>query len=126
MDIRYTSRAVKDLSEMDAETKRQLKEAIENLPDGKLRKLMDYSTAFRLQVYGHCVVFEERLKKNQAPLALVLNRNDLYKSGALYLAIHKFISKPTMSWIEEIESVREGREDLKNGSVTMHEDVAWD
>jgi hypothetical protein len=110
---------------MDAAIKAVMKEAIENLPNGKMRKLMDYSTAFRLQVHEQCIVFEERVKKNQAAMLLVINREELYSQGIIYILVHKFIPRPTMSWIEEIESVREGREEAKNGKITLHKN-AWD
>jgi mRNA-degrading endonuclease RelE of RelBE toxin-antitoxin system len=125
MDIRYTGKALSDLQSMDAQTKMNIKEAIEKLPDGRMRKLMDYSTAYRLQAHGYCIIFEERFKKNQGPVALIIDRKELYNMGVLYVAIHKFIPRPTISWIEEIQSIREGRDDLKHGIVTMHKDVDW-
>jgi hypothetical protein len=102
-----------------------MKESIEKLPEGKVRKLMDYSMAYRLQTHGYCVVFEERFNKNQEVMSMMTDRKELYKAGIMYLAVHKFIPKPSISWIEEIESMREGRDDLKNGTVTKHMDVDW-
>jgi len=126
MDIRYTNRAIKDLYAMDAETRKHMKDAIENLPAGKVRKLVDFTMAYRLQTHGHCIIFEERLKKTKTPIDIEINQNEKYKMDIFYLAIHKFIPRAVITWIEEIESVREGREDLKNGAVVMHKDVEWE
>jgi hypothetical protein len=125
MDIRYTNNAVKDFELMTAELKATLKDAIEKLPVGRIRKLMDYSAAFRLQISGHCIIFEERPKKNQDAMTLLADRDKLYEMGVIYVAVHKVIPRPTISWIEEIEWVREGREDLKRKIFTKHSDMNW-
>jgi hypothetical protein len=111
---------------MDAETRRLMKEVIEKLPEGKVRKLVDFTMAYRLQAHGHCIIYEERSKKTQTPIDAEIPRKEKYKMDIIYLAIHQFIPRPTITWIEEIESVREGREDLKNGTVVMHKDVEWE
>lgn len=57
MQIEYKKNAVKYINSADKPTKRRLKEAIEKLPFGDIRKLIGYENEYRLRVGDLRVLF---------------------------------------------------------------------
>ena len=58
MQIEYSKRAVKAISKINNPFKKNIKEAIEKLPSGDVRKLKGYSNAYRLRVGRYRILFD--------------------------------------------------------------------
>lgn len=64
MEIEYTKQAVKQISRFDKSTKKRLKEAIERIPQGDIKRLQGVTpTTFRLRVGDLRVLFEMTSQK---------------------------------------------------------------
>jgi mRNA-degrading endonuclease RelE of RelBE toxin-antitoxin system len=124
MGIRLTKQAQLDLSSFDSGTKAWLKEYILQLPLGDIRKLADFSNAFRLRVADFCIVFEEKPDRKARHQVAVMNREQMLALDAIIFVVMKIIPRP-ITWMEEIEAVRVGRDELKKGEVKNIEDVVW-
>ena len=124
MDILYTKQALKDLDKTEPDIRLKFKDTIEKLPEGDVRKITGYSTAYILRLSEYRVFYEERLKKEMESIAATLNREMLVKMDALCFTVSKFINRP-VTMMDEIEAVRTGRAQFKNGEVTRHEDISW-
>ncbi|MDD4376511.1 MAG: type II toxin-antitoxin system RelE/ParE family toxin [Clostridia bacterium] len=57
MKIMYSKEAVKRIKKLDKPTKSRIKEAIEKLPDGDVKKLQGYKKDYRLRVGDLRVLF---------------------------------------------------------------------
>lgn len=57
MKIEYKKKAVKYINGADKATKKRLKEAIEKIPFGDIKKLKGFETEYRLRVGGLRVLF---------------------------------------------------------------------
>lgn len=57
MRIEYNREAIKHISKMDKPTKQRLKNAIEKLPAGDVKKLQGYLVDYRLRVGDLRVIF---------------------------------------------------------------------
>ncbi len=57
MVFEYSKKAVKYINASDTQTKKRLKEAIEKIPLGDIKKLQGYSDAYRLRVGDLRVLF---------------------------------------------------------------------
>lgn len=58
MEIKYTKRAVKEISTLNEPLKSRIETGINNLPDGDVKKLEGYATYFRLRVGEFRVIFD--------------------------------------------------------------------
>lgn len=61
MRIEYNREAIKHISKMDKPTKQRLKNAIEKLPAGDVKKLQGYLVDYRLRVGDLRVIFQLRM-----------------------------------------------------------------
>ena len=58
MDIIYSKSSVKTISKLDKETARRIKNAIEKIPDGDIKKLKVYTKTYRLRVGDWRILFD--------------------------------------------------------------------
>lgn len=76
MQIEYKKKAVKYINSCDKDTKNRLKNAIENLPFGDIKKLVGFENEYRLRVGDLRVLFT---KEND-----VITINDILPRGQAY------------------------------------------
>lgn len=76
MYIKYAKIAVKHIDNLDSVTKRRIKEAIENLPFGDIKKLKGYQHDYRLRVGNFRVLFS--LENDIITVKGVLPRGQAY------------------------------------------------
>lgn len=77
MPIVYEKDAVKHIQQQDKPTKQRLKKAIENLPDGDVKKLQGYKDDYRLRVGDLRVLFS--IENEIITIKGVLPRGNAYK-----------------------------------------------
>ena len=58
MKLIYSKRAAKAISKINNPFKQNIKEAIENLPSGDVKKLRGYKNAYRLRVGDYRILFD--------------------------------------------------------------------
>ena len=58
MEIIYAKRAAKAIGRISNPFKQNIKEAIEKLPDGDVKKLRGYTNAYRLRVGDYRILFD--------------------------------------------------------------------
>ena len=58
MEIIYAKRAAKAIERINNPFKQNIKDAIEKLPDGDVKKLKGYTNAFRLRVGDYRILFD--------------------------------------------------------------------
>lgn len=58
MQIIFSKRAAKAIATMDSKTKARIKIAIDNLPRGDVKKLKNYTPAYRLRVGDWRILFD--------------------------------------------------------------------
>lgn len=61
MQIEYSKEATKHINQLDKPTKNRIRQAIEKLPAGDIRKLVGYRTDYRLRVGDYRVLFSREL-----------------------------------------------------------------
>ncbi len=77
MDIEYTKQAVKQISKLDKPTKKRIKEGIEKIPMGDIKRLQGVTpVTFRLRVGDLRVLFEMTTEK--VIIRSVLPRGEAY------------------------------------------------
>ena len=77
MEIKYTKQAVKQISRFDKPTKKRLKEAIEKIPQGDIKRLQGVTpAAFRLRVGDLRVLFE--MTSQEIIIRNILPRGEAY------------------------------------------------
>ncbi len=76
LQIEYKKKAVKYINSCDKDTKKRLKEAIEKLPFGDIKKLTGLENEYRLRVGGMRVLFT---KEND-----VITINNILPRGQAY------------------------------------------
>ena len=76
LDIRYSKQAKKFISKQDKLQKDRLENAINNLPNGDVKKLKGY-TYYRLRVGDYRVIFDKQL--NIIEVIKIDNRGEAYK-----------------------------------------------
>jgi len=57
MHITYSKRAAKAISKINNPFKRNIKEAIEKLPSGDMKKLRGYQNTYRLRIGNYRILF---------------------------------------------------------------------
>ena len=77
MILRYGKIAVKHILPLDKSTKKRLKDAIEKLPFGDVKKLKGYKNDYRLRVGNYRVLFS--LEDDIITIKDVLPRGQAYK-----------------------------------------------
>lgn len=77
MRIEYNMEAIKHISKMDKPTKQRLKNAIEKLPAGDVKKLQGYLVDYRLRVGDLRVIFS--VEDDIITVKDVLPRGQVYK-----------------------------------------------
>lgn len=76
MEIRYKKKAIKYILSCDSNTKKRLKESIENLPLGDVKKLMGYEAEYRLRVGELRILFNVQNG--------IITINDIKPRGQIY------------------------------------------
>lgn len=77
MDIEYSKEAVKHINQLDKPTKQRIKQAIEKLPSGDIKKLTGYKTDYRLRVGNYRILFSR--ENDIIVIKDVLPRGEAYK-----------------------------------------------
>mgnify|MGYP005806433325 FL=1 len=77
MQIEYKKQAIKYINSADKPTKKRLKEAIEKLPFGNIRKLAGYENEYRLRVGDLRVLFT--IEDDIITINSILPRGQAYK-----------------------------------------------
>jgi len=73
----YSKRAVKAISKISNPFKQNIKEAIEKLPSGDVKKLKGYKNAYRLRVGDYRVLFD---MDGKIEITDVLSRGAAYRN----------------------------------------------
>ena len=76
MEIIYAKRAAKAIERINNPFKQNIKDAIEKLPDGDVKKLKGYTNAFRLRVGDYRILFD---MSELIEITDVLPRGQAYK-----------------------------------------------
>ena len=76
MLIEYSKQAAKSISKINNPFKKNIKEAIEKLPDGDVKKLKGYSNAYRLRVGEYRILFD---MNGKIEITNILPRGKAYK-----------------------------------------------
>ncbi len=77
MQIEYSKQAVKYINAADKPTKKRLKEAIEKIPLGDIKKLQGVESGYRLRVGDLRVLFT--LEEDIVYIEKILPRGEVYK-----------------------------------------------
>lgn len=77
MNIKYSKEAVKHINRLDKPTKNKIRQAIEKLPAGDIKKLVGYKTDYRLRIGDYRVLFSREL--DTIIIKDVLPRGKAYK-----------------------------------------------
>lgn len=75
--IIYTKTALKNIQSMDSRFKDRIREGIENIPFGDIKKLRGYSDLYRLRIGDYRIIYE--LSENKIIIDAVLPRGSAYK-----------------------------------------------
>lgn len=78
MEIFYTKQAHKNIKNLDVVMKRRIKNGIEKIPTGDIKKLQGYSNIFRLRVGDYRILFE--MSDEKVIIYDVLPRGEAYKN----------------------------------------------
>lgn len=78
MQIEYKKKAVKYINSADKSTKKRLKEAIEKIPFGDIKKLSGFENEYRLRVGNLRVLFT--LEENIITINDIDSRGQVYKN----------------------------------------------
>ena len=77
MTINYSKQAIKFLKRQDKQTKRRIIDAINNLPDGDVKKYQGTVSKYRLRVGDFRVIFDKQ--GNILYIIKIGSRGDVYK-----------------------------------------------
>lgn len=77
LQIEYSKEAVKHINQLDKQKKQRIKNAIEKLPAGDIRKLVGFKTDYRLRVGDYRVLFSR--ESDIIIVKDVLPRGEAYK-----------------------------------------------
>ncbi len=78
MEIKYSRAAVKAINNLDKQTKKRVKTAIEKIPDGDIKPLRGSKGSYRLRV-GNCRIIFSYPDDNTILVDKVGPRGDVYK-----------------------------------------------
>ena len=77
MNIEYSKKAVKYINSVDRQTKKRLKEAIEKIPFGDIKKLQGIEEGYRLRVGDLRVLFS--MENDKIYIDNIIPRGQAYK-----------------------------------------------
>lgn len=77
MNIEYSKEAVKHIHRLDKPTKNKIRQAIEKLPAGDIKKLVGYKADYRLRIGDYRVLFSR--EPDTIIIKDVLPRGKAYK-----------------------------------------------
>lgn len=77
MQVEYSKKAVKYIGSLDKPTKRRLREAIEKMPQGDIKKLQGINNGYRLRVGDLRVLFS--MEEDTIYIDNILPRGQAYK-----------------------------------------------
>jgi len=75
--IIYTKKAMKNIKSLDIRVKDRVKEGIEKIPFGDIKKLQGYSNLYRLRIGDYRVIYE--IWDDEIIIDAVLPRGEAYK-----------------------------------------------
>lgn len=78
MQIEYTKQAIKDISRLDNTTKVRIKQGIEGIPKGDIKKLKGHTELYRLRVGIWRILFSY-LNNETALIEEIAPRGGVYK-----------------------------------------------
>ncbi|MDD3138650.1 MAG: type II toxin-antitoxin system RelE/ParE family toxin [Lachnospiraceae bacterium] len=73
----YTKQAVKNIKNLDGTIKNRIKEGIEKIPFGDIKKLQGYNNLYRLRIGSYRVIYE--VVADNIIIDAVLPRGEAYK-----------------------------------------------
>ena len=76
MKPEYSRQAVKAIERISSPDKQRIRDAIDKLPSGDVKKLTGYTNAYRLRVGGHRVLFD---MEDKITITNILPRGEAYK-----------------------------------------------
>lgn len=76
-DIIYTKKARKNIKALDIRVKDRVKEGIEKIPFGDIKKLQGYSNLYRLRIGDYRVIYQ--IENDTIIIDAVLPRGEVYK-----------------------------------------------
>ena len=82
MQIVYSKQAAKAISNINNPFKKKIKEAIEKLPLGDVKKLKGYSSAYRLRVGSYRILYD---MNGNIEITDIIPRGEAYKKWKGYL-----------------------------------------
>ena len=77
MDITYSRTALRSIKSLDSRVKDRIREGIEGIPYGDIKKIQGHSDLYRLRIGGYRVLFE--IIGNEIYVNDVLPRGQAYK-----------------------------------------------
>lgn len=77
VQIEYSREAIKHINQLEKQMKKRIKQAIEKLPSGDVRKLVGYKSDYRLRVGDYRVLFSREF--DTIIIKDVLPRGKAYK-----------------------------------------------
>lgn len=75
--IIYTKKAMKNIKSLDVRVKERVKEGIEKIPFGDIKKLQGYSNVYRLRIGDYRVIYE--IQDENIIIDAILPRGGAYK-----------------------------------------------
>ncbi len=76
-NIIYTKKARKNIKDLDIRVKDRVKEGIEKIPFGDIKKLQGYSNLYRLRIGDYRVIYQ--IENDTIIIDAVLPRGEAYK-----------------------------------------------
>lgn len=76
-NVIYTKRAMKNIKSLDFRVKDRVKDGIEKIPFGDIKKLQGYSNLYRLRIGDYRVIYE--VWDERIVIDAVLPRGEAYK-----------------------------------------------
>ena len=80
MEIKYAKRAIKTLNQLDKNTKQRIREGINGIPLGDIKKLQGHKDLLRLRIGDWRVVFSYP-DNNTILIERISPRGEIYKGG---------------------------------------------
>ena len=77
MEIAYSKKAIKHIQQMDSNVKNRIKNAIDKLPLGDIKKLKGFTNIYRIRVGDYRILYE--LEDETITILDVLPRGAAYK-----------------------------------------------
>jgi len=78
MDVQYAKQAVKAIKKMDTATKQRIRQGINGIPTGDIKKLHGHTELFRLRI-GDWRILYTYIDEDTVLVARISPRGDVYK-----------------------------------------------